>query len=351
MSDIVKAEGITGQIEVTNGILNITRKGLKATLSQGKKGELSIPLERIAKVDYKKASFLTNGHIHFVLEGENEHSILNCPRTVIFGRKQEKEFDGIAILINKFKDRVLTELKDEFKDIVDEIVKNKDITEQQIELLKKQDKKSLITLYSKAYEAFEVDKELDEGEINTLKKIQDAFDLSNDDVNFDDRVRPYIYVYSVKKEGKLPTVNLQIEGGSPVILKKDEIVHFADNAVLKEVKSVSLGYSGGSHGISFPIGGGIRYRVGAHRGHVVKEDRLLETSKGVLIISNQRLFLQPSPGHKPLSIPLNKILSYQCFENGIEVYKEGREKGYFFSIGKGGSVELFGLCMGHLLRQ
>ena len=146
-------------------------------------------------------------------------------------------------------------------------------------------------------------------------------------------------------------MNLQIEGSSPVILKKGEVVHFADKAVLKEVKSVSLGYSGGSHGVSFPIGGGIRYRVGAHKGHIQREDRLLETSRGALIISNQRLFLHPSPGHKPLSIPLNKILSYQCFGNGIEVYKEGREKGYFLSIEKSGSVELFGLCMGHLLGQ
>lgn len=243
------------------------------------------------------------------------------------------------------------ELSTELSNIQGEIVKNKDITEQQIELLKKQDKKSLINLYSKVYEKFEANKELDESEINTLKKIQDAFNLSNEEVNFDDRVRPYIYVYSVKKEGTLPTMNLQIEGSSPVILKKGEVVHFADKAVLKEVKSVSLGYSGGSHGVSFPIGGGIRYRVGAHRGHIQREDRLVETSRGALIISNQRLLLHPSPGRKPLSIPLNKILSYQCFGNGIEVYKEGREKGYFLSIEKSGSVELFGLCLGHLLGQ
>lgn len=243
------------------------------------------------------------------------------------------------------------ELSTELSNIQGEIVRNKDITEQQIKLLKKQDKKSLINLYSKVYEEFESNKELDEGEINTLKKIQDAFNLSNDDVNFDDRVRPYIYVYSVKKEGTLPTINLQIEGGSPVILKKGEVVHFADKAVLKELKSVSLGYRGGSHGVSFPIGGGIRYRVGAHRGHIQREDRLVETSRGALIISNQRLFLHPSPGYKPLSIPLNKMLSYQCFGNGIEVYKEGREKGYFLSIEKSGSVELFGLCLGHLLGQ
>jgi len=237
----------------------------------------------------------------------------------------------------------------ELSKVEKEILAIKKVTEQQLELLRKQDKQSLLKLYSRLYDQFEADKELEEEEIETLGKIQEAFSLTNEDIKFDERIRPYIYVNMIKKEGKLPLVNLQIEGGSPVVLKKGETVHFADRAVLKELKSVSLGYSGGSHGVSFRIAKGIRYRVGAHRGHIVKEDRFVETSRGVLLITNQRLFLHPFLGHKPLSIPLNKILSYQCFNNGIEVYKEGREKGYFFAIGKSGSVELFGLCLGHLL--
>jgi hypothetical protein len=84
----------------------------------------------------------------------------------------------------------------------------------------------------------------------------------------------------IRKEGVLPKVNLQIEGSSPVVLKKGEVVHFADYSILKELKSVSLGYSGGSNGVSFRIAKGIRYRVGAHRGHIIKEDRFVETSRG-----------------------------------------------------------------------
>ena len=59
--------------------------------------------------------------------------------------------------------------------------------------------------------------------------------------------------------------------------------------------------------------------------------------------------LQPAPGNKPVSIPLSKVLSYNCYNNGVEVYKEGREKGYFFSVNDSGAVELFGLCLGFLL--
>lgn len=146
-----------------------------------------------------------------------------------------------------------------------EILATKNFTDQQLELHKKHEKQSLLKLYSSVYNQFEADKELEEVEIETLRKMQEAFGLTNEDIKFDERIRPYIFVNMIRKEGKLPSVDLQIEGGGQVILKKGEIVHFADSAVLKELKSVSMGYSGGSHGISFPIAKGIRYRVGAHR--------------------------------------------------------------------------------------
>ncbi len=247
--------------------------------------------------------------------------------------------------------KIEADIATEFRNTKSEIIINKDVTEQQIDFLRKHNKKTLVSLYSEVYEEYISNKELDASEINALKKIQDSFNITDDDVGFNERVRPYIYVYTIKQEGTLPAISLVIEDSSPVILKKGEIVHFADSAVLKEIKSVSLGYKGGSHGVSFPIVGGIRYRVGAHRGNIQREDRLVETSRGALIITNKRFFLHPSPGNKPLSIPLNKILSYQCFGNGIEIYKDGREKGYFLSISNSGSVELFGLCLGYLLGQ
>ena len=121
LTDTIKAKGITGQIEVSNGVINITREGLRAKLSQGKKGELAIPVNHVTQVGYKKASFLTNGHIHFLLEGEKEgsHSILNCPMTVMFNRKQEAEFERIAELVTKLKEEVAKDSKYEGPQIID----------------------------------------------------------------------------------------------------------------------------------------------------------------------------------------------------------------------------------------
>ncbi|MFH0859862.1 MAG: hypothetical protein V1921_01545 [Candidatus Altiarchaeota archaeon] len=234
----------------------------------------------------------------------------------------------------------------------EEIFAKKNVTEQQLEILKKQEKKYLIKLYFRLFNHFEEDSEFDKAEIETLQKIQESFNLTNNEVRLDECLRPHIYVYGIREEGKLPTLDkLSILGASPVILKKGEVVHYAGSAILKEMRSVSLGYEGGSHGISFPIAKGVRYRVGSHRGHVRRETKLVETSSGALIVTNQRLLLHPGPGSKPVSIPLNKILSYNCYNNGIEVYKDGREKGYFFSMDKSGSVELFGVCLGYLLGQ
>lgn len=260
----------------------------------------------------------------------------------------------LSLLTNIFTNDVYckeckADLSSKYKDVENKIIETKTISEPQIEIIKKFTKYDAIELFKRIYAKYEDDSELSEGEISVLKKIQESFNISNDEINYDDLIQPYIYVNYVRKNDSLPSVNLAIEGNEQALLKKDEIVHYAENAVLKEMRSVSLGYSGGSHGISFTIVKGVRYRIGAHRGHIVKEDRLLPTSQGTLILTNQRMLLHPLPGYKPVSIPLNKILSYHCFDNGIEVYKDGREKGYFFHIGKSGPVEIFGLCLNRLL--
>jgi len=231
-----------------------------------------------------------------------------------------------------------------------EISKTKNITDNQVESLKKLIKRDALKLYETIYSDFESDAELNEQEIKTLQKIQKRAQLTNEEVKYNERVRPYAYALILKKEGKLPEPELNLEGVGQIIFKKNEVVHFADAAILRELRSIRLGYRGGSHGVSIRIAKGVRYRVGAHKGHIEKEDRYVETSRGFLLVTNQRLFLHPLPGHKPLSIPLNKILSYQCFQNGMEIYKEGREKGYFFSMDSS-SVEIFGLCLSHLLNQ
>ena len=150
---------------------------------------------------------------------------------------------------------------------------------------------------------------------------------------------------------KLPVVS-----AGNAILKKGETAHYITPTVLEEIKTVNLGYSGGSHGISVPlpikIGGApdTVYRVGQSRGHIVKHDELKATSNGELIITNKRIFLNPAAGNKPVSVNLDKIASFHVYENGLEVWQDGKQKPYLFVL-NGTASEICGLCLSKLLQS
>jgi hypothetical protein len=242
-------------------------------------------------------------------------------------------------------------IKTELLSMKEQIIKDKTVIPSQINFIKAQPHELIIKLYSDLVDTFESDKELDENEIQLLKELQSNLGLSDDEIKFDSKILPYIFVLYIKQENKLPVYSkATMDDGSKPILKKDEVLHYGSITILKEMKTVSHTYQGGSHGFSFRVTKGVSYRIGAHRGQIQPDIALVETSRGVLLITNKRLYLHPHLNNKPLVIPLNKITSYRCHSNGLEIFKEGREKGYFFSLNEGPS-EIVGICLGFLLER
>jgi hypothetical protein len=273
----------------------------------------------------------------------------NCGKKLSFLERHDDD-----ALCGDCSDALVKMRRSQLDDVEQAITASRTSTPEQLALLNTYDHKTIIDLYYRLYNTFVADKELDERDIATLDDVQQAGGLTNQEVRYEELIRPHPYVSAIRTEGKLPVIHLTVEGAGPAILRTGEVVKYAHEATLDEIKRVSLGYSGGSHGVSIPLpfkigGSPIRYRVGQSRGHVVSEDRLTQTSAGVLVITNQRIVLQPAPGNKPVSVPLNKVLSYNCYNNGGEVYKEGREREYFFSVKDSRAVELFGICLGFLL--
>lgn len=239
-------------------------------------------------------------------------------------------------------------LDEKYTEIKNEVLKNFDLEEEQANFLKdKFGKDALLVFYNEIYNTLS-EKELKRNELEFLVKIKDGLILSDEDIGFNERIKPYIYINIIKEKNELPDFKLETFGFN-LVLKKNEKTYFADTAILKEIKTKSLGYSEGRSGVSFRIISGVDYKAGAHKGNMVNEDRLIQTSRGVLIVTSQRLLLNPFPGSRPLSIPLDKILSYQAYQNGIEIYKEDTKRGYFFEIDNIGSVEIFGICLSFLL--
>lgn len=80
-----------------------------------------------------------------------------------------------------------------------EILRTKDFTEEQLKLLAKHGRESLLRLYGMIYEQFEADKELEQKEIETLRRMQRAFGLTDDEVSYNERIRPYVYVNTIRR--------------------------------------------------------------------------------------------------------------------------------------------------------
>jgi hypothetical protein len=240
-------------------------------------------------------------------------------------------------------------IDEKYEEIKKDVLKNFDLKEEQASFLKdKFEKGVLLDFYNEIYNKLLSGREIGRNEIEFLAEIRDSLSLSNEDIGFDERIKPYIYINFIKEKNGLPDFKLETFGFN-IILKNGEKVHFADAAILKEIKIKNLGYSGGRSGVSFKIARDAAYLAGTHKEKIVNENKLLQTSKGVLIITNKRIVLNPLPGNRPLSIPLDQVLTYQGYQNGIEIYKEDTKRGLFFEIASIGSVEIFGICLSFLL--
>ncbi|MFA4876562.1 MAG: hypothetical protein WC586_04045 [Methanoregula sp.] len=239
----------------------------------------------------------------------------------------------------------------EINELKGQLISSKEISASQLELLKQQKKEFLIKYYQEILQGLTADKELSKQEFAFLDKLQEGLNLTREETKFDDLILPYLYVLSIRQDNDLPVFNeMNFDDGSRVILKKGEKIHLGGFSIVKEMRTTSHTYEGGSQGMSFRIMKGVSYRVGATRGQIKPVQSLVETSRGAFIITNKRILLHPAPNNKPMDIPINKIASFRCYSNGLELYKEGREKGFLFSLSPGQS-ECAGIALNFLINK
>ncbi len=115
---------------------------------------------------------------------------------------------------------------------------------------------------------------------------------------------------------------------SPLVLHSGERAYLSVPATLARY-ATRTHYVGGSSGFSFPIGHtGIRYRVGAFRGHPVQHQALTKLDAGTFVLTNQRVAFI---GHsKSTNTALGKLMHVEVFTDAISVFQEGRENPDFY---------------------
>jgi len=186
------------------------------------------------------------------------------------------------------------------------------------------------------------DSELDIDEIEVLGKIQEIASLSEEEVKSLERLLFYVLFTSAKKFNMLPPFNSEIDLKN-VVLRENEAIHYAALATFYELRKSRKGYRGGMGGASVELSKGFALQIGAHGGEMEEEYYLVESSSGVLLITNQRLLLLPGEGKRLVNLPLDKIVYYRYYRNGLEIFSDN-EKAYFVKM-KFYEAKIFYFCL------
>jgi len=221
-----------------------------------------------------------------------------------------------------------------------EILTNKGLAGEPAEIIKKGNKKTLRKLYDRVFRQFESRGELGQTEMMTLLKLQQALELSDDEVNSWERIKPYEILVKAKeaieKGASLPIfdLNTQLKPKDLMkiapIIRKNEVVHFAAPASLIETEEVV------SEGLLW----GVKTRT-----------REVEASRGVLILTSQRLFLCPFALEKPIEIYLFSIFHFEGKQNSLTIFSRGRGRPYYFRINNRVAIKIFEVCFHYLLTR
>ncbi len=123
-----------------------------------------------------------------------------------------------------------------------------------------------------------------------------------------------------------------------VLVESGETVHGEFAVAL--LKSVPVHeFRGGSSGFSVPLGKGVRYRVGAVRGHSeVVGTQLVAEDAGTLAVTSTRTVF--SGQHKTLEFPHGRLLALQQYADGLRFNLSGRQTASTFRFLAGSSPSI-----------
>jgi hypothetical protein len=233
--------------------------------------------------------------------------------------------------------------------IKNRIIATHKITTSQLTLLETFDRQISLLLYIDVRNDF-IQQELSTLDLQTLRTIQQASKLNEEEIRFEEFVKPFYYVDAIRNEDVLPIIDLQIPGVGRPILRQGEFPHYSYGAVVYDVESVVGRNLAGVPASAFRIVKGVSYIIRPESARPsVLTIQASHISSGVLVITNQRLFLYPFGGQAPLSINLSEVLNFSAVQNGIQLWIEEYLDPYFFNIANTGAIEIFGLCLMFLL--
>lgn len=108
-----------------------------------------------------------------------------------------------------------------------------------------------------------------------------------------------------------------------ILLRGNEVAIFSTPVTLAEDKTTSQRV-GGSIGYSFPVGHGVRFRVGSYQGRTISTTQLTKIDHGELVVTTQRVVFSGARGN--VVIPAQKIINTVLHANGVDIRAENRQR-------------------------
>jgi len=177
--------------------------------------------------------------------------------------------------------------------------------------------------FSTYWESLLADDILTSEEEEQFLKVSEALGLNIGDV---DSRHPQLLsrlIVAKVNDGRLEEIDQP-----QIIRKRGEVVHLEVGAKL--LKEVALReFRAGSQGLSFQVAKGVRYRVGAIRGHMVTvgtEMKVQDT--GSLSVTSQRVAYLGSA--KSSEILFTKLMGMEVFTDGIRLQASNRQNPLLF---------------------
>ena len=124
-------------------------------------------------------------------------------------------------------------------------------------------------------------------------------------------------VLAILREGKVPDLGLNVS--VPFKLQKNEKWILAVNNVAYAEMRVKREVVGRSAGASVRVMKGVSIRTGASKGTPVETDVLTPRGNGTFAVSTKHVFFS---GERSFRIPLNKIVSVQPAQYGLEIVRD-----------------------------
>jgi hypothetical protein len=125
--------------------------------------------------------------------------------------------------------------------------------------------------------------------------------------------------------------------GGPLVLKTDErAFQVVEGAALIEPRRLPGHWEGRSQGVSFRVAKGVRYRVGANKGHYVQGDEVpTPIDTGTVTITNQRVVFQGAKATREWAF--SKLLGVQHIDQGrtpwtaLQVSNRQKTSGFLYT--------------------